>query len=117
MIEKHIPWNSTPAVVIVAGCLVAMVNFGVRSSFGLFTAPVSEVHGWPREIFSFAMALQNLLWVMGDAYTVCDPYLFTFASWLEADGVDPKRFPKVLDHRNRMADRPAVKRILALQTT
>ena len=41
---------------------MAIVNFGVRSSFGLFTAPISEANGWPREIFSFAMAMQNLLW-------------------------------------------------------
>ena len=60
--QKQIPWYFTPAVVIVAGCLVAMVNFGVRSSFGLFTAPISETHQWPREIFSFGLALQNLLW-------------------------------------------------------
>jgi predicted MFS family arabinose efflux permease len=59
---KSLPWYFTPAVVIVAGCLVAMVNFGVRSSFGLFTAPISEAHQWPREIFSFGIALQNLLW-------------------------------------------------------
>lgn len=52
-------------------------------------------------------------WVTGDTYTICDPYLFTLAGWLEADGLDPKRFPKVLDHRNRMAERPAVKKILA----
>jgi predicted MFS family arabinose efflux permease len=55
-------WYYAPVVVVVAGCLVAMVNFGVRSSFGLFTAPISEANGWPREIFSFAMAMQNLLW-------------------------------------------------------
>lgn len=52
-------------------------------------------------------------WVMGEAYSICDPYLYTIAGWLEADGVDPKRFPKVLDHRNRMAERAAVKKILA----
>ena len=52
-------------------------------------------------------------WVMGADYSICDPYLFTIASWLEADSVDPKRFPKVLDHRNRMAERPAVKKVLA----
>jgi MFS family permease len=61
-IAKQVPWYFTPAVVIVAGCLVAIVNFGVRSSFGLFTAPISEAHAWPREIFSFGLALQNLLW-------------------------------------------------------
>ena len=36
------------------------------------------------------------------------------SSWLESDGVDPKRFPKVLDHRNRMAQRAAVQRVLPL---
>jgi glutathione S-transferase len=51
-------------------------------------------------------------WVMGEAYTICDPYLFTLAEWLEADGLDPTRFPKVHDHRRRMAERPAVKRAL-----
>lgn len=51
--------------------------------------------------------------VMGGTYTIADPYLFTIAGWLEADGVDPGRFPKILDHRNRMAERPAVARVLA----
>jgi len=54
-------------------------------------------------------------WVMGEAYTICDPYLFTLAQFLEGDGVDPSRFPKVLDFRNRMAARPAVKRALAVE--
>ena len=52
-------------------------------------------------------------WVMGDSYSICDPYLYTRASWLEVDGVDPARFPKVRDHRQRMAERPAVKKALA----
>ena len=52
-------------------------------------------------------------WVMGDAYTICDPYLFTIAQWLEADGVDPSRFPKVCDHRRRMSERPEVQRAIA----
>ena len=52
-------------------------------------------------------------WVMGETYTVCDPYLFTLAQWMEGDGVDPKRFPKVTDHRARMAERPAVRRAIA----
>lgn len=60
--QRQVPWYFSPAAVIVAGCLVAIVNFGVRSSFGLFTAPISEAHAWPREIFSFGLALQNLLW-------------------------------------------------------
>jgi glutathione S-transferase len=51
-------------------------------------------------------------WVMGEHYTICDPYLFTLTQWLELDGVDPAQFPKVSGHRQRMAARPAVKRAL-----
>ena len=54
-------------------------------------------------------------WVMGGAYTICDPYLFTIAGWLEGDGVDIKRFPKVHDHHARMSARPAVQRALSRQ--
>jgi len=52
-------------------------------------------------------------WVMGDAYTTADPYLFTLAQWLEADGVDPTRISRVVDHRQRMLERPAVKKAIA----
>ncbi len=51
-------------------------------------------------------------WVMGEDYTICDMYLFTFATWLEADGVDPSEYPGILDHRNRMLERPAVKAVM-----
>ena len=52
-------------------------------------------------------------WVMGNTYTICDPYLFTLAEWLEGDRVDLARFPRVLDHRKRMAERPGVQKALA----
>jgi glutathione S-transferase len=52
-------------------------------------------------------------WVMGDSYTICDPYLFTIAQWLEGDGVDPTRFPKVKAHRDRMSERAAVRKVVA----
>lgn len=51
-------------------------------------------------------------WVLGDAYTVCDPYLFTIAQWMEKDGVEPARFPKVAAHRSRVAARDAVRRAI-----
>nr|WP_210338975.1 glutathione S-transferase N-terminal domain-containing protein [Ensifer sp. ENS04] len=51
--------------------------------------------------------------VMGEAYSIADPYLFTIACWLESDGVDPSGFPKLLDHRERMTARLAVARVLA----
>jgi glutathione S-transferase len=53
-------------------------------------------------------------WVMGERYSVCDPYLFTLAGWVEGDGVDPARFPKIQEHQRRMKQRPAVKAVLAL---
>ncbi len=52
-------------------------------------------------------------WVMGEAYTVADPYLFTLAQWLEDDGVDPSRIPGVMDHRARMLERPTVRQAIA----
>jgi glutathione S-transferase len=54
-------------------------------------------------------------WVMGEAYTICDPYLFTIAQWMEGDGVDPARLPRVADHRRRMSERPAVRTAIAQQ--
>jgi glutathione S-transferase len=52
-------------------------------------------------------------WVMGDTYTICDPYLFTLAGWLEGDSVDISTLPKVADHRKRMEQRRAVQKVLA----
>ena len=49
-------------------------------------------------------------WVLGESYSVCDPYLFTIARWLEGDSVDVARFPKIKAHMARMAERPAVTR-------
>ena len=60
--SRALSWYQTTTALIVAGCLVAIVNFGVRSTFGFFTVPISDAHGWPREIFSFAMAVHNLVW-------------------------------------------------------
>lgn len=55
-------------------------------------------------------------WVMGADYTIADPYLFTLAQWMESDGVDPARYPKVAEHRARMRERPSVKAALAAET-
>lgn len=66
----------------------------------------------------FALIERHMLkgpWVMGESYTVCDAYLFTLAGWLEIDSVDVASLPKVADHRLRMAERPAVRKVLAEQ--
>src|SRR5260370_1617667 len=52
----------TPTVVLVCGGLILMLALGTRQSFGLFLRPISMDLGWGRETFSFAIALQNLVW-------------------------------------------------------
>ena len=52
----------TPAVILVCGGLILMLALGTRQTFGLFLRPMSIDLGWGREAFSFAIALQNLVW-------------------------------------------------------
>jgi glutathione S-transferase len=54
-------------------------------------------------------------WVMGERFSMCDPYLFTVASWMKSDGVEMGRFPKVADHYARMSADPVVEKVLAAQ--
>ena len=66
----------------------------------------------------FALVEKDLLdgpWVLGEAMSACDLYLFTMANWMESDGVDPKAFPRILDHRERLAADPAVAKVVALE--
>ena len=56
-------------------------------------------------------------WVMGNRYTICDPYLFTIATWLEGDGVDVSKLPRVMQHRASMLARPAVQKAVAVEGT
>jgi predicted MFS family arabinose efflux permease len=62
MTTSRTPWYFNPMILLLAGCIVAIINFGVRSTFGLFTDHITNFHGWPRETYSLAIALQNLLW-------------------------------------------------------
>ena len=55
----------TPLVIIVCGCAIALLSFGPRSSLGFFIQPVGREFGWGRDIFGLALALQNLLWGLG----------------------------------------------------
>jgi glutathione S-transferase len=56
-------------------------------------------------------------WVMGERFTICDPYLFTVGTWLEGDGVDTTQLPRVVEHRQRMLARPAVQKAVAVEGT
>lgn len=51
--------------VLVAGSLILIVNFAIRSSFGVFQIPIAEEFGWLRADFSMAIAIQNLAWGIG----------------------------------------------------
>jgi len=61
-VEIKGPSWRTPLVILVVGCLIAIVGFGARSVFGLFLEPMTVAKGWNRETFALAMAIQNLLW-------------------------------------------------------
>lgn len=52
----------TPVVVLICGTLVMLLSFGIRQTYGLFIIPISDTLHWPRGIFSFAIALQSLIW-------------------------------------------------------
>ena len=52
----------TPLVVLAGGCAISLVGLGSRSVFGLFLEPMTVAHGWSRESFALAIAIQNLLW-------------------------------------------------------
>jgi MFS family permease len=52
----------TPAVILACGCLIALIGFGARSGLGFFLTPMSSAHGWGRDVFALALAIQMLLW-------------------------------------------------------
>src|SRR6202167_5267469 len=57
-------WRA-PALIVGSGCLIALMSFGPRSSLGFFLTPMSNANHWGRDVFAFALALQNLLWGVG----------------------------------------------------
>ena len=61
---KHIP----PTLIILCGCIIAMLTFGPRSSMGLFQSPITFETALSLSTFSFAIAIQNLLWGIGQPF-------------------------------------------------
>ena len=55
----------TPLLIIGFGCLISLMSFGPRSSLGFFLTPMSVANHWGRDVFALALALQNLLWGIG----------------------------------------------------
>src|SRR5258707_15757465 len=58
-----------PTVMLVCASLILTLSLGTRHSFGLFLQPMSMDNGWGREVFGFAVALQNLLWGISQPFT------------------------------------------------
>ena len=63
-------------VIVVAGCLIALVTYGLRTSFGLFIDPLVDLRGFDREAFALAIGLQNLMWGLGQPFAgaIADRY-------------------------------------------
>jgi hypothetical protein len=99
----------TPEAILLAGCVIGLVTFGPRATAGLFQIPMTQSFGWGREVFSFAIAIQNLLWGVGEPFAgaVADRFGATprldgrlaplrrrarlDGLWLDARAPDPER--------------------------
>ena len=59
----------TATLLLVCGSIVVSLSLGIRHTFGLFMQPMTMDLAWSREAFSFAIALQNLMWGAGGPVT------------------------------------------------
>ena len=62
------PFLQSAPIVIGAGCLIAVLGFGPRSTMGFFLTPITNEYGWGREVFALAIAIQNLVWGIGQPF-------------------------------------------------
>src|SRR3954466_3880836 len=58
----------SPLVILVCGCLIGLISFGPRSTFGFFLSPMGAAHGWGRHQFGLALAIEMLLWGAGQPF-------------------------------------------------
>ena len=54
--------------VLLAGCLIILIGFSIRASYGVFQIPIANEFGWPRAEFSLAIAIQNIAWGFGSPF-------------------------------------------------
>jgi MFS family permease len=64
---KPATWR-IPVVIIGFGCLITAIAFGPRATLGFFLTPLSTANHWGRDVFAFALAVQNLLWGVGQPF-------------------------------------------------
>jgi MFS family permease len=65
--NSNTTWR-TPLVILIAGCVILTLSMGVRHTAGLFLQPMTADHGWTRETYSFAFAIQNLVWGLASPF-------------------------------------------------
>jgi MFS family permease len=95
-------FNRAALLAIVCGSFIVLLSFGIRSGFGLFLQPMSQDLGWGREVFAFALALQNLIWGASQPFVgmLADKWgsgrtlaggglLYAFGVWLMAQTASP----------------------------
>jgi MFS family permease len=68
MIAARLSDWRTPAVILICGCLIGLITFGPRSTFGVFLGPMSAANGWGRDVFALALAIEMLLWGAGQPF-------------------------------------------------
>src|ERR1044072_2465405 len=71
----NIDWR-TPAVIVACGCMISLLSFGPRASLGFFLTPMSQDNGWDRDVFGVALAIQHILWGVGQPFAgaIADRY-------------------------------------------
>lgn len=67
---------ATPALIVTAGAIISLIGYGIRGDFGLFQEPMLATRGWSRETFALALAIQNLMWGLGQPFAgaIADRY-------------------------------------------
>ena len=72
---KSFSWR-LPIIICLCGCAISVLTFGPRSSLGFFLSPLSQANGWGRDVFALSLALQNLLWGLGQPFAgaIADKY-------------------------------------------
>lgn len=73
------PARANIPLIIICGCAIALLSFGPRSTMGMFFQPMTEARDWSREIFSLAIAIQNLMWGIGQP--VAGMFADRFGTW------------------------------------
>ena len=87
MVVRRSGWWKSTAFVVGCGCLIALITYGLRTSFGLFATPIAEGRGWSPEVFALAIAIQNIVWGLGQPFAGAVADRYGSARILAAGGV------------------------------